>query len=51
MIRDKGLMLNPTKYTFGVRAGKFLGYMVNEKGIEVNQAKVAAVKGMTSLGA
>lgn len=50
VIRDKGLMLNPPKCIFGVRAGKFLGYMVTEKGIEVNQAKVAVLKGMTSLG-
>lgn len=48
--RDKGLMLNPTKCTFGVKARKFLGYMVPKKGIEVNQAKVAALMGMTLPG-
>lgn len=47
VIRDKVLMLNPAKCTFGVKAGKFLGYMVTEKGIEVNQAKMVALMGMT----
>lgn len=30
------LKLNPTKCAFGVQSGKFLGYMVISKGIEVN---------------
>lgn len=40
VIRDKGLMLNPAKCNLGVRAGLFLRYIVTEKEIEVNQAKV-----------
>lgn len=43
-------MLNPTTYTFAVRAEKFLGYMVTQKGIEVNQAKVAALLNMALPG-
>lgn len=39
---NRELMLNPAKCTFGVKAGKFLGYIVTEKRVEVNQAKVSA---------
>lgn len=44
------MMLNPTKYTFGVKAGKFLGYMVTQKGIDVNQTKVTTLMSMTPPG-
>lgn len=40
-------MLNPTQCTFGVRARKFLGYMVTKKGIEVNQANETALKDLS----
>lgn len=30
VLRSRGLMLNPAKCTFGVKTGKFLGYMVTE---------------------
>lgn len=50
VIRDKELMLNPTKCTFRVKAEKFLGYMVTQKGIEVSQAKVVELMVMTPLG-
>lgn len=46
LLRSQGLMLNPAKCTFGVKAGKFLGYMVTEQGIEVNKDKVAALMNM-----
>lgn len=49
IIRDKGLMLNPAKCTFRVKPGKFLGYMVTEKGIEVNKAMMETLMGMTPL--
>ncbi|XP_073275462.1 uncharacterized protein [Primulina huaijiensis] len=38
-LRSYGLMLNPQKCIFGVRSGKFLGYMVTEKGIVANSKK------------
>lgn len=47
VIRAYRLMLNTAKCTFGVKVEKFLGYMVKQKGIEVNQAKVAALMRMT----
>ena len=34
------MKLNPGKCTFGVMAGKFLGFMVSQKGIEVNPEKI-----------
>ena len=38
--------LNPAKCTFGVSAGKFLGFIVNSRGIEVNPYKIKAVLDM-----
>ena len=37
------LRLNPNKYTFGVRSGKLLGFIVSNKGIEVDPAKVKEI--------
>ncbi|GKU92878.1 hypothetical protein SLEP1_g6546 [Rubroshorea leprosula] len=40
------MKLNPLKCTFAVESGKFLGYVVSKKGIEVNPEKVEAVQQM-----
>jgi hypothetical protein len=40
------MKLNPTKCAFGVSSGKFLGFMVSQRGIEVNPEKVKAVLDM-----
>ena len=37
------MKLNPAKCTFGVPAGKLLGYIVSERGIEANQEKISAM--------
>ena len=37
------MKLNPSKYVFRVTAGKFLGFMVSQRGIEVDQEKVRAI--------
>jgi len=42
-LRKFKLRLNPTKYTFGVRSGKLLGFIVSQKGIEVDPDKVRAI--------
>ncbi|XP_073120218.1 uncharacterized protein [Henckelia pumila] len=42
------LKLNPSKCTFGVRSGKFLGYMVTRRGIKANPEKVQAIIFMSS---
>ena len=39
ILRKYKIKLNPTKCVFGVSSGKFLGYMVNERGIEANPEK------------
>ena len=41
--------LNPGKCAFGVLLGKFLGFMVSQRGIEANPNKIRAILEMTSL--
>ena len=38
------MRLNSNKFTFGVRSGKLLGFVVSGKGIEVYPAKVKAIQ-------
>ena len=38
------LRLNPNKCTFGVCSGKLLGFVVSNKGIEVDPAKIKAIQ-------
>ncbi|XP_073035186.1 uncharacterized protein [Primulina eburnea] len=47
-LREYGVRLNPAKCTFGVKSGKFLGFMVTERGIEVNPEKVRSITEMAS---
>ena len=42
-LRSYNMKLNPSKCVFGVTAGKFLGFMLSQKGIEVNPEKVRAI--------
>ena len=42
------MKLNPTKCVFGVSSGKFLGYMVTQRGIEANSKKIKALVDMRS---
>ena len=37
------MKLNPMKCVFGVPAGKLLGFIVSERGIEVNPDKIDAI--------
>ena len=37
------MKLNPRKCVFGIRSGKFLGYLVSLRGIEANSKKVQVV--------
>jgi hypothetical protein len=41
--RQAGLKLNPEKCVFGVKKGKFLGYLVSTKGIKANPSKIEAI--------
>ena len=43
ILRTYNMKLNPSKCAFGVTVGKFLGFMVSQKGIEVNPKKVRAI--------
>ena len=38
------LKMNPLKCAFGVSAGKFLGFIIDEKGIEIDPKKIEAIK-------
>ena len=43
ILREHKLRLNVSKCSFGVGSGKFLGYMVTHKGIEVNPGQIKAI--------
>src|SRR3954467_15400474 len=42
-LRKYNMMLNPKKCVFGVPAGKLLGFIVSQRGIEVNPEKIKAI--------
>ena len=37
------MKLNPTKCAFGVSAGRFLGFMMTQRGIEANPSQLKAI--------
>ncbi|XP_056698514.1 uncharacterized protein [Spinacia oleracea] len=43
ILRKYGMKLNPTKFSFGVSAGKFLGYIVTQRGIEASPDQIRAI--------
>jgi hypothetical protein len=47
-LRQYNLRLNPLKCTFGMEAGKFLGFMLTSHGIEANPDKFQEILDMTS---
>jgi hypothetical protein len=47
-LRSQKMKLNSAKCAFGVSSGKFLGFMVSQRGIEANPEKVNEVLGMQS---
>ena len=48
ILREFNMKLNPAKCAFGVSARKFLGFIVNNRGIEANPDKIKAVLDMPS---
>ena len=46
ILRKHELRLNASKCSFGVGLGKFLGYMVTHRGIEVNPYQIKAIKSL-----
>ena len=47
-LRKFRLSLNPEKCVFGVSSGKFLGFLISARGIDVNPEKIMAVVNMRS---
>ena len=47
-LKQYQMKLNPSKCVFGVASGKFLGFMVSQRGIEANLEKVQAIINMVS---
>ena len=43
VLKRHKMRLNASKCSFGVRSGKFLGYMVTHRGIEVNPDQIKAI--------
>jgi hypothetical protein len=39
-----GLKMNPRKCAFGVSAGKFFGFIIHEKGIDIDPKRIEAMK-------
>ena len=46
ILREYNMKLNPPKCTFGVSTGKFLCFIVNNRGIEANPDKIKVVLDM-----
>jgi hypothetical protein len=42
-MRRYGLKMNPLKCLFGVSAGKFLGFIIHEHGIEIDPMKIESM--------
>ena len=45
-LRRHQMKLNPNKCAFGVSSGKFLKFMVSQRGIEANSDKIQAILDM-----
>ncbi|KAK4384639.1 Transposon Tf2-12 polyprotein [Sesamum angolense] len=43
LLRRYQLKMNPSKCAFGVTSGKFLGFIIRQRGIEIEQAKINAI--------
>ncbi|XP_027168835.1 LOW QUALITY PROTEIN: uncharacterized protein LOC113768604 [Coffea eugenioides] len=45
-LRKYNLKLNPAKCAFGAPAGKLLGFIISKRGIEIDPAKIKAIRDM-----
>jgi hypothetical protein len=45
-MRRYGLKMNTLKCAFGVSAGKFLGFIIHNKGIEIDPKRIEKIKGV-----
>ena len=48
-MRQYGLKMNPRKYAFGVSAGKFLGFIIHENGIEIDLDRIKSIRNVGPL--
>jgi hypothetical protein len=48
-MRRYGLKMNPHKCAFGVSAGKFLGFIIHEHGIEIDPDRIKSIRNVGSL--
>ncbi|CAL8091070.1 unnamed protein product [Prunus armeniaca] len=48
LLRKYNMKLNPSKCTFGVSSGRFLGYLVTQRGIEAHPNQIKAILNMKS---
>ena len=48
VLRNYKLRLNASKCSFGVGSGKFLGYMITHRGIEINSDQIKAINNLRS---
>ncbi|KAI5335978.1 hypothetical protein L3X38_026112 [Prunus dulcis] len=48
LLRKYNMKLNPSKCTFGVSSGRFLGYLVTQRGIEAHPNQIKAILKMKS---
>ena len=46
ILREHKLHLNASRWSFGVGSGKFLGYMLTHRGIEVNPDQIKAINNL-----
>jgi hypothetical protein len=42
-VKKYGMQMNPLKCAFGVTTGKFLGFMVHERGIQIDHKKIESI--------
>ncbi|KAI5356456.1 hypothetical protein L3X38_009352 [Prunus dulcis] len=47
ILKQYRMRLNPTKCAFGVASGKFLGFLISQRGIKVNLEKIQAILDLT----
>lgn len=48
-LRQVGLMLNPSKCTFDIKLGKFLGHIFSHRGLKANPEKTPVFADIKSL--
>lgn len=46
ILKEYDMKLNPAKCAFGISSGKFLGFMVSQRGIKANPKKIRTIIGM-----